>query len=227
MPAAETSATLQRFLAAVAGIEQSRFAQALLGSPEQYAAAFHQQIGDPKRPVSVDPTDAETIRRILALATDSDGPVTLTAVGSALLLASAAKAVPQRLPGDWRDARGRISDYLAQTGPLPSAPTAAGDETDGVFREPREVTREEILRTVIEGGIHPAVTGDSSSDDLAGTFAAWRSAPPFFALVEQVVLASLADLLQTLSAMRQHIVQPAVTALASSAAPVARPFDPA
>ena len=227
MPAAETNVTLQRFLAAVAGVEQTRFARVLLASPEQYAAAFHQQIGDPKRPVSVDARDAETMRRILALVTDSDGPVTLTAVGSALLMASAAKAVPDRLPGDWRDARGRISDYLAQTGPLPTAPTAAGDETDGVFREPRQVTRAEILRTVIEGGIIPAEPAGPAGDDLARTFAAWRAAPPFFALVEQVVLASLADLLQTLSAMRQHIVQPAVTALASAAAPVARPFDPA
>lgn len=227
MPSAETNATLQHFLAAVAGIEQSRFARVLLASPEQYAAAFHQQIGDPKRPVSVDPKDAEAIRRILALATDTAGPANLTAVGAALLMASAAKAVPERLPGDWRDARGRISGYLAETGPLPSAPTAADDAPMSAFREPRQVTREEILRTVIEGGILPADDSDQSPDDLARTFSAWRAAPPFFALVEQVVLASLADLLQTLSAMRQHIVQPAVTALVASAAPVARPFDPA
>ncbi len=227
MPSADTNATLQQFLAAVAGIEQSRFARVLLTSPEQYAAAFHQQIGDPKRPVSVDPKDAETMRRILTLATDTAGPVTLTSVGSALLMASAARAVPDRLSGDWRDARGRISDYLAQTGPLPSAPTAADDAPTSVFREPRQVTREEILRTVIDGGIVPAEPDSPTDADLARTFTAWRAAPPFFALVEQLVLASLADLLQTLSAMRQHIVQPALTALATSAAPVARPFDTA
>ncbi len=227
MPLADTNATLQQFLAAVAGIEQSRFARVLLTGPEQYAAAFHQQIGDPKRPVSVDPKDAETMRRILTLATDTAGPVTLTSVGSALLRASAAKAVPDRLPGDWRDARGRISDYLAETGPLPSAPTAGDDAPTFAFREPRQVTREEILRTVIDGGIVPAEPASTASEDLTRTFEVWRSAPPFFALVEQVVLASLADLLQTLSAMRQYIVQPAVTALASSAAPVARPFDTA
>ncbi len=219
MPSAEINATLQQFLAAVARIEQSRFSRVLLAGPEQYATVFHQQIGDPKRPVAIEPTDAEMIRRVLALATDQPEPVSLTAVGSALLSASASTAVPDRLPRDWRDARGRIAAYLAETGPLPTAPTAADDEQATPFGEPRQVTREEILRTVVDGGLLPA------DDDLARTFAAWRSAPPFFTLVEQVVITSLADLIQTLSAMRQHIVQPAVTALAASAAPIARPFD--
>lgn len=220
MPSAEINATLQQFLGAVARIEQSRFTRILLASPEQYATVFHQQIGDPKRAVAMDPADAETIRRTLALATDQPEPVTLTAVGAALLSASASTAVPDRLPRDWRDARGRIAEYLAEAGPLPSAPTAADDESATPFRTPRQVTREEILRTVIDGGLLPA------DDDLARTFAAWRSAPPFFTLVEQVVITSLVDLIRTLSAMRQHIVQPAVTALAATG-PVARPFDTA
>ena len=221
MPSAEINATLQQFLAAVVRIEQARFTRVLLAGPQQYATVFHQQIGDPKRAVAVDATDAETIRQVLALATDQPEPVTLTAVGTALLSASASKAVPARLPRDWRDARGRITDYLAEAGPLPTPPTATDDETATPFRAPRQVTREEILRTVVKGGMLP------SDDDLARTFTAWRSAPPFFALVEQVTLTSLADLIQTLSAMRQYIVQPAVTALASSAAPVARPSDTA
>ncbi len=220
MPSAEINATLQQFLASVAGIEQSRFSRVLLANPEQYATILHQQLGDPKRAVTMDAGDAETIRRIVALATDRAEPVSLTAVGTALLSASASRAVPDRLPRDWRDAHARITDYLAQAGPLPTVPTASNDEAATPFREPRQLSREAILRTVVDGGIL------ATDDELARTFAAWRSAPPFFSLVEQVVVASLVDLIRTLSAMRQHIVQPAVTALATTA-PIARPIDTA
>lgn len=221
MSAAEITRSLQQFLASVAAIERSRFAMALLADPIRYATVFHQQIGDPRQSIAVPDADAETMQRILDLATDRSDAVSLTDVGSALRSAAAAKAIPERLPGDWRDARARITEYLALAGPLPSAPDATAAEAPAAFRTPREVTREELVRVIMDGGIRP------TDDEQTRTFTAWRGAPPFFTVVEQVFVSSLADLARTLSAMRQYIVQPAVVALASAAAPAAKPFETA
>ena len=227
MSAPDLTRTFQQFLAAVASVERSRFARALLADPAQYVPVFHQQAGDPDRPVAVPDADAEVMRRILDLATDRSAQVSLSDVGSALALAATVRAIPERLPDDWRDARARIDAFLALTGPLPGPPEesarAEGPSraAPAAFRAPADVSREELLRVVIEGGVRP------TDEERTRTFRDWRAAPPFFTVVEQVFVASLADLIQTLSAMRQYIVQPAAAALVTAGAPAAKPFDTA
>lgn len=149
----EIDRTLQQFLASVAGIERSRLAAVLLANLSTYLTAFHAQVGDPQRAPGLHADDATTMGQILELVTDAGSRVTLADVGSALQAASLAKAIPMRLTTDWQDARSRIAGYLAEAGPLPSAPRAADDESPSAFREARQVTREGVLHVVIDGGI--------------------------------------------------------------------------
>ena len=65
-----------------------------------------------------------------------------------------------------------------------------------------------------------AHAGDPAGDiDRARQFDAWRHAPPFFAMVERLFLNAMVDLIATLSSMRTHIVQPALTKVIAAGSP--------
>ena len=119
----------------------------------------------------------------------------------------------------------------AGTNPSGEAGTSAGAGTtttplDRAGQGDR-ITREEVLWVVVDGlraaGVSDDTDAREDADDIdhdrARQFDAWRHAPPFFGMVERLFLNAMVDLIATLSSMRIHIVQPALTKVIAAGSP--------
>lgn len=124
------------------------------------------------------------------------------------------------------------NDARAESGPEPTGESAAGPTKTGPATpldrvgQGDRITREEVLWVVVEGLRASARTGAAADvetaavdADRARQFDAWRHAPPFFAMVERLFLNAMVDLIATLSSMRTHIVQPALTKVIAAGSP--------